>query len=172
MAKIDSDFSVNHAATATFEADGPAPYFEYRDLGVKDATKGAIAHVIRAAEAFDGRGTDPRRHERDFQLVNVPDGVASTGMKPSFLIRKQSARRLAIESSATRTLLDSITTGAACSTSELPQLAQNLLFGGLLVPHFGHSTGSWGSAFALPAATIISPSSGRNASTSGSRVQW
>ena len=76
MAEIDSDFSVNHAAAATFEADGPAPYFEYRDLGVKDATKGAIAHVIRAAEAFDGRGTGPRRHERDFQLAYVPNGWA------------------------------------------------------------------------------------------------
>ncbi len=77
MAKIDSDFSVSHAAGATFEADGPRPYFEYRDLAVKDATKGAIiAHVIRAAQAFDGRGTGPHRHECDFQLVYVLAGWA------------------------------------------------------------------------------------------------
>ncbi len=77
MAKIDSDFSVNHAEGATFKADGLRPYFEYRDLGIKDATKGGIiAHVIRAAQAFDGRGTGLHRHECDFQLVYVLAGWA------------------------------------------------------------------------------------------------
>jgi mannose-6-phosphate isomerase-like protein (cupin superfamily) len=77
MAKIESDFSVSHADDAIFESDGLRPYFEYRDLGIKASTKGAIiAHVIRAAEAFDGRGTGPHRHECDFQLVYVLAGWA------------------------------------------------------------------------------------------------
>ena len=62
MAKIDSDFSVNHAEGATFKADGLRPYFEYRDLGIKDATKGAIAllgcpHAYRPSPAL---GRKPR----------------------------------------------------------------------------------------------------------------
>lgn len=31
-------FSVSHAATSPFRDDGLRPFFEYRDLGIRDAT--------------------------------------------------------------------------------------------------------------------------------------
>lgn len=41
-------FAVNHAADAAFER-GLRPFFEYRDLGIAQATGGqVVAHVIRA----------------------------------------------------------------------------------------------------------------------------
>lgn len=53
------------------------------------------------------------------------------------MITKQSARRLAIESSATRILLDSIGAATACSLSGAPQLLQNFPSAGFSVAHFG-----------------------------------
>ena len=42
-------FSVNHRRGSKFERRGLRNYFEYRDLGIKRATKGkVVAHVIRA----------------------------------------------------------------------------------------------------------------------------
>src|SRR2546422_9343385 len=42
-------FSVNHRRGSKFERRGLRSYLEYRDLGIKRATKGkVVAHVIRA----------------------------------------------------------------------------------------------------------------------------
>jgi len=42
-------FNVSHAKDGKFERRGLRNYFEYRDLGIKRATKGkVVAHVIRA----------------------------------------------------------------------------------------------------------------------------
>jgi uncharacterized RmlC-like cupin family protein len=42
-------FRVSHLANAKFEKRGLRDYFQYRDLGIKRATRGKmIAHVIRA----------------------------------------------------------------------------------------------------------------------------
>ena len=42
-------FSVNHLKNSKFRQRGLRGYFEYRDLGIKRATKGrVVAHVIRA----------------------------------------------------------------------------------------------------------------------------
>lgn len=42
-------FSVSHARDAAFTHDGLRPFFEYRDLGIREATQGkVVAHVIRA----------------------------------------------------------------------------------------------------------------------------
>ena len=68
-----SGFVVTHAAQATFER-GLRSFFEYRDLGIRQATGGrVVAHVIRAAagEAFSGQ---PHLHETTFQLVYVLKG--------------------------------------------------------------------------------------------------
>jgi uncharacterized RmlC-like cupin family protein len=67
-------FAVSHFADAPFKADGLRPFFEYRDLGIRDATHGrVVAHVIRA------RPGNPARHQRhhheiEFQLVYVLRG--------------------------------------------------------------------------------------------------
>ncbi|HEX7954844.1 MAG TPA: cupin domain-containing protein [Burkholderiales bacterium] len=67
-------FSVSHADTSEFGDDGLRPFFQYRDLGIRDATNGAIvAHVIRAKP---GTKMQPERHHHEvqFQMVYVLKG--------------------------------------------------------------------------------------------------
>lgn len=66
-------FSVSHAKDAEWDR-GLRAFFEYRDLGIKDATAGkVIAHVIRA---IPGVQAMPQRHhhEVEFQMVYVLKG--------------------------------------------------------------------------------------------------
>lgn len=66
-------FTVTHANDADFER-GLRPFFEYRDLGVNQATGGrVVAHVIRAipGSGFSGQ---PHLHRTTFQLVYVLRG--------------------------------------------------------------------------------------------------
>ncbi len=67
-------FSVSHTKTSSFKADGLRAFFEYRDLGIKDATDGRyVAHVIRA---IPGRPVQSswHSHKADFQMVYVLKG--------------------------------------------------------------------------------------------------
>ncbi len=67
-------FSVSHPETTEFKSDGLRPFFEYRDLGIRDATNGAyVAHVIRAKP---GVHTEPTLHHHavGFQMVYVLKG--------------------------------------------------------------------------------------------------
>jgi mannose-6-phosphate isomerase-like protein (cupin superfamily) len=67
-------FSVSHLKENRFSRDGLRPFFEYRDLGIAEATRGKVlAHVIRARK---GKKPTPSRHyhELDFQLVYVLKG--------------------------------------------------------------------------------------------------
>lgn len=64
---------VNHVADAKFDG-GLRAFFEYRSLGVPEATGGKMgAHVIRGAP---GEGAKPEWHvhELDFQFVYVLKG--------------------------------------------------------------------------------------------------
>ena len=66
-------FTVSHARDASFER-GLRSFFEYRDLGIKDATAGRVAaHVIRAAAGKDF-SSQPHLHKTSFQLVYVLKG--------------------------------------------------------------------------------------------------
>jgi len=66
-------FAVNHAADAAFER-GLRPFFEYRDLGITQATSGqVVAHVIRAVPGA-GFSSQPHLHRTQFQLVYVLKG--------------------------------------------------------------------------------------------------
>jgi quercetin dioxygenase-like cupin family protein len=68
------NFSVQHARDGKFVADGLRQYFEYRDLGIRDATGGkAVMHVIRAREGTNATG-EWHRHEVDLQLVYILKG--------------------------------------------------------------------------------------------------
>ena len=70
----NGNFSVSHAATSEFKVNGLRAFFEYRDLGIMDATNGRyVAHVIRAVP---GKSAEPcwHRHEADFQMVYVLRG--------------------------------------------------------------------------------------------------
>ena len=67
-------FSVQHAEDGEFETDGLRTYFEYRDLGIKDATGGKVlAHVIRARPG-SGERSGRHRHLLDFQMVYILKG--------------------------------------------------------------------------------------------------
>lgn len=67
-------FSVTHADGSAFEGQGLRAFFEYRDLGIKDATKGKFgAHVIRAVPGRHSEGAW-HTHDLDFQMVYVTKG--------------------------------------------------------------------------------------------------
>lgn len=66
-------FVVSHAGDAEFER-GLRSFYEYRDLGIKQATAGRVdAHVIRAAAGKEF-SSQPHLHRTTFQLVYVLKG--------------------------------------------------------------------------------------------------
>ena len=73
-AKPKAEFSVSHLDTSVFESDGLRSFFEYRGLGVKEATGGRVgAHVIRAKPGGHG-GSGWHTHGLEVQLVYVLKG--------------------------------------------------------------------------------------------------
>jgi mannose-6-phosphate isomerase-like protein (cupin superfamily) len=68
-------FHVTHAQDSQFET-GLRDYFDYRDLGMVEATGGKLrAHVIRPSGPFEKSG-DLHYHVLDFQMVYVLKGWA------------------------------------------------------------------------------------------------
>jgi mannose-6-phosphate isomerase-like protein (cupin superfamily) len=69
-------FSVSHRAKSTFARRGLRNYFEYRDLGIRRATRGkVVAHVIRARPGKAPHG-QWHRHDCRVQFVYVLKGWA------------------------------------------------------------------------------------------------
>lgn len=73
---MKSRFAVSHRARSRFVRRGLRNYFEYRDLGIRSASRGkVVAHVIRAR-----RGKAPHgqwhRHDCAVQFVYVLKGWA------------------------------------------------------------------------------------------------
>ena len=70
-------FSANYIKDAIWE-DGLRDFFEYRDLGIRDATGGQVkAHIIRVrngGDASDLRTTGMHVHELDFQMIYILRG--------------------------------------------------------------------------------------------------
>ena len=67
-------FTVNHRRGSKFERRGLRGYFEYRDLGIKRATKGkVVAHVIRARPGKAPHG-EWHCHDVAVQFVYVLKG--------------------------------------------------------------------------------------------------
>ncbi len=67
-------FAVSHADDGKFEGQGLRAFFEYRQLGIAEATQGRFgAHVIRAVP---GRHSEAawHTHDLDFQMVYVTRG--------------------------------------------------------------------------------------------------
>ena len=72
--KPPEGFSVVHAGDTKFEARGLRAFFEYRDLGIRGATKGRVGvHVIRARP---GEDSTPQWHTHtvDFQMIYILKG--------------------------------------------------------------------------------------------------
>ena len=66
-------FAVTHAKDALFER-GLRSFFEYRDLGIKEATQGrVVAHVIRAAQGTEF-SSEAHQHHTTFQFVYILKG--------------------------------------------------------------------------------------------------
>jgi len=73
---MKSRFSVSHKAGSKFVRRGLRAYFEYRDLGIRRATRGkAVAHVIRARAGKAPHG-QWHRHACAMQFVYVLKGSA------------------------------------------------------------------------------------------------
>ena len=67
-------FTIAHADDGAFEGQGLRAFFEYRQLGIAEATKGKFgAHVIRAVPGMESPGAW-HSHELDFQMVYVTRG--------------------------------------------------------------------------------------------------
>ena len=66
---MNSRFHVSHLKNSGFVSRGLRNYFEYRDLGIKRATRGrVVAHVIRARR---GRAPHGEWHAHDCRLQFV-----------------------------------------------------------------------------------------------------
>ncbi len=70
-------FATSPADTAVW-ADGLRGFFQYRDLGIADATHGKFrAHVIRVRDGGDTSGlhsTGMHTHQLDFQMIYILKG--------------------------------------------------------------------------------------------------
>lgn len=67
-------FAITHADDGAFEGAGLRPFFEYRQLGISEATKGAYgAHLIRAVPGMESPAAW-HSHDLDFQMVYVTKG--------------------------------------------------------------------------------------------------
>ena len=89
-------FSVSHEEDNPFQVNGLRSFFQYRDLGIKDATHGkVVAHVIRAVAGTDTNGL-LHHHEVDFQLVYCLkgwvtfeyEGVGEVTLKPGSCVHQ------------------------------------------------------------------------------------
>lgn len=71
---VPAGFSARHLKDDVFHSEGLRSFFEYRDLGMKEATGGRFgAHVIRAKQG-DGAQPHWHQHSLDFQMVYVTRG--------------------------------------------------------------------------------------------------
>ena len=67
-------FCISHTDDSPFVGQGLRAFFEYRDLGIKDATQGKfVAHVIRAVPGMESPGAW-HSHDLEFQMVYVTKG--------------------------------------------------------------------------------------------------
>ena len=67
-------FTVTHADGGTFEGAGLRPFFEYRHMGIPEATQGKYgAHVIRAVPGMESPA-EWHSHDLDFQMVYITKG--------------------------------------------------------------------------------------------------
>ena len=67
-------FTIQHADQKAFEGDGLRSFFEYRHLGIAEATQGKYAaHVIRANPGHHSEG-QWHTHDLDFQMVYITKG--------------------------------------------------------------------------------------------------
>ena len=67
-------FQVAHLKDGGFVSDGQRSFFEYRDLGIAEATGGRFHAIVARALAPCGEGTGRHYHDLDFQLIYILKG--------------------------------------------------------------------------------------------------
>ena len=79
-ARRQHKFVASHLTPEAFKADGLRTYAHYRDLGVKDDTRGmALAHVIRFVGKCDPKVVSKKHtHACEFQMIYVLKGMIKT----------------------------------------------------------------------------------------------
>lgn len=71
---MSQEFTISHADESPFVGAGLRAFFEYRHMGIPEATDGNFgAHVIRAVPGMESPGAW-HSHDLDFQLVYVTKG--------------------------------------------------------------------------------------------------
>lgn len=113
-------FSHHEADKAEFRSGGLRSYFEYRDLGIKDATDGAyVAHVIRATKGDNATG-QWHSHDCTFQMYYVMNGWIRfeyegqgihTARKGDCVLQPAGIRHREIEHSADLELIEIVAPG-------------------------------------------------------------
>lgn len=68
------EFSVSHLRDASFEGSGLRGFFEYRTLGIAEATGGKVGAQVVRAVAGKLASAETHRHHLDFQMVYVLKG--------------------------------------------------------------------------------------------------
>lgn len=76
-------FLVKKFRPQDFKSDGLRTYAHYRDLGIKDATRGmVVAHVIRFAEPCDPQIVSKEHlHDTEFQMIYVLRGSITSAFE-------------------------------------------------------------------------------------------
>ena len=76
LSELPTKFSHVHPGDTDYLNEGLRTFFQYRDLGIKDATGGkVVAHLVRAKNA-PVAGTGWHIHEAQFQIVIMLKGWA------------------------------------------------------------------------------------------------
>ena len=76
MSKLEGKFSHIRPEDTSFRNEGLREFFQYRDLGISDATGGkVIAQLVRAKNPPD-KGTGWHYHEAEFHIVYMLKGWA------------------------------------------------------------------------------------------------
>ena len=76
-------FLVKKFRPEDFKGDGLRTYAHYRDLGVKDATRGmVVAHVVRFVEPCDPKVVSKEHlHDTEFQMIYVLKGTITSSFE-------------------------------------------------------------------------------------------
>lgn len=74
MTTTPDSFSARHAKDAVFESTGLRACFEYRDLGIAEATGGKVGALIIRAKPGGEAGFGWHKHVLDFQMYYVLKG--------------------------------------------------------------------------------------------------
>lgn len=67
-------FSVSHLKDGRFESEGLRAFFEYRDLGIREATAGRFGAQVIRAKAGETSPGQWHSHDLEFQMVYVLRG--------------------------------------------------------------------------------------------------